>query len=57
VFFDLVSYYKYQIRMENCANEWNLILFDRYTPVNDKIGYGENRESDYLCILTIYNFY
>ena len=42
--------------MENCANEWNLILFDRYTPVNDKIGYGENRESDYLCILTIYNF-
>ena len=40
----------------NCANEWNLILFDRYTPVNDKIGYGENRESDYLCILTIYNF-
>ncbi len=31
--------------MENCANEWNLILFDRYTPVNDKIGYGENRES------------
>ena len=32
--------------MENCANEWNLILFDRYTPVNDKIGYGENRESD-----------
>ena len=56
MFFDLVSYYKYQIRMENCANEWNLILFDRYTPVNDKIGYGENRESDYLCILTIYNF-
>ncbi len=43
--------------MENCANEWNLILFDRYTPVNDKIGYGENRESDYLCILTIYNFF
>ena len=43
--------------MENCANEWNLILFDRYTPVNDKIGYGENRESDYLCILTIYNFW
>ena len=42
--------------MEICANEWNLILFDRYTPVNDKIGYGENRESDYLCILTIYNF-
>ncbi len=27
--------------MENCANEWNLILFDRYTPVNDKIGYGK----------------
>jgi hypothetical protein len=56
VLFNLVSYYKYQMRMENCANEWNLILFDRYTPVNDKIGYGENRESDYLCILTIYNF-
>ena len=31
--------------MENCANEWNLILFDRYTPVNDKIGYRENIQS------------